>query len=91
MPNTETDRVIQGHQVTHGDFVDTARVAQRLKLIIQDEMIIRVKRGQSALTYTQVESLDLIMTKIARMISGDADFPDHVLDIAGYAMLANKE
>ena len=83
--------LLSNRQDTHGNFVDTARIAQKLKFVLQEEMLQRVKRQQDPLSYTQLESLDLIMTKVARMLSGDADFPEHVIDIAGYAMLANKE
>lgn len=49
--------------------------------------IMRTEEGWYSLTDTQRESLDLIATKMARILSGDASEPDHWEDIAGYAML----
>jgi len=34
-----------------------------------------------------VESLDLICTKLSRIVTGDCNHQDHWLDIAGYATL----
>lgn len=72
---------------THGAFVVHARITQRLKAVIYDEIEERLNRGQPTLQTWQVESLDMISHKIGRIIAGDANFPDHWEDIAGYAML----
>lgn len=39
----------------------------------------------------QMEALDLIATKIARICNGDPDEPDHWTDIQGYARLASRK
>lgn len=75
---------------THGDFTDTARIATGLKRQIRYELSLRQKRNQPSLTERQLESLDLIATKIARIISGDAANPEHWDDIAGYAKLVSE-
>lgn len=67
---------------THGDFSENAELAQYLKSALNfcprwDTMIPAHR-----------ECLDLIMTKIARIMSGDPDFADHWNDIEGYARLA---
>jgi hypothetical protein len=49
--------------------------------------IMRTEQGWYSLNDMQRESLDLIATKMARILSGDANEPDHWEDIAGYAML----
>lgn len=72
---------------THGDYTDTARIAWRIKNTIRQELVERHKRSQPQLTYRQLESLDMIATKIARIISGDASNTEHWEDIAGYAKL----
>ena len=51
----------------------------------------RARKGLPYLSATQLESMDLILTKIARILSGDPNEPDHWRDIEGYARLANKE
>lgn len=80
----------QERHKTHGSFADHARITQRLKFIIVDEMIQRNRRGQEALNHQQVEALDMIAHKIGRIIAGDPTFQDHWDDIGGYAHIANK-
>jgi len=82
--------LLNERESTHGNYVDTARIAQRLKRILIEEYVQRGKRGQQPLNFRQQESLDLICTKIARVISGDADNADHWNDIAGYAKLITE-
>lgn len=76
---------------THGDFVDHARITQRLKLAITTEYEHRRDRGQLPLSDTQREAIDMIVHKIGRIIAGDPSFADHWDDIAGYAHIANKQ
>lgn len=72
--------LIAARQKTHGEFADTARVAQRLKEVLRDEA--------ADLTDEQREAIDGIFVKLARIVAGDADHADHWRDIAGYALLA---
>ena len=74
------DQILADRQKTHGDFGEVAVIAQAIKTII---------RGHAQLlSPDQREALDIIATKIARILSGDANEPDHWLDIVGYATLA---
>lgn len=66
---------------THGDFADTAHIAQLLKGIMSDN-------GAYKLNEVKIECLSGIATKIARILSGDHNHKDHWDDIAGYARLA---
>ena len=83
-------KIISARGVTHGDFADHARITQRLKIVIDDELTLRLQRQQPPLAYTQKESLDMMMHKIGRIIAGEASFADHWIDISGYAEIANK-
>ncbi len=76
---------------THGDYEDHARITQRLKLVINDELHTRDLRGQPALSYKATESLDMIAHKIGRILAGQWDHKDHWDDIAGYAKLVIRE
>lgn len=76
---------------THGRFEDHARCTQRLKDVLHDEASQRMYRKQTALSMQQLESLEMILHKIGRIVAGDADFHDHWDDIAGYAKLCSKE
>ena len=76
-----TSNVLDERQKTHGDYYNTAATAQALK----DEM----RRGKNwkSLDDMQRETLEMVATKIGRILSGNPHEPDHWKDIAGYAML----
>lgn len=66
---------------THGNFADVAYTAQNIKnAFVRPECY-------SLLGEYQKESLDLIATKIARILNGNPNEIDHWKDIAGYANL----
>lgn len=67
---------------THGDYSANASTSQAVK------QALRNAPGWQDLSPRQRESLDLIATKIGRIVSGDPDEPDHWNDISGYAELA---
>jgi hypothetical protein len=67
---------------THGDYSNLASVIQNIK-----RAMLKGSR-HSDLTDTQKESLDLIATKIGRIVAGDPHHHDHWDDIIGYATLA---
>jgi hypothetical protein len=74
-----TLRLLDARQETHGSFAETAAVAQAIKTAIRDRA--------ARLPPVQREALDQI-TKLARILCGDANHRDHWFDIAGYAELA---
>lgn len=69
---------------THGSFSENGFIAQELK------RVFRSSGGWPSLSCGQKESLDLIATKISRILSGRANFADHWDDIMGYADLGKK-
>jgi hypothetical protein len=77
------DGILDQRHRTHGTFMDVAGCSQVLKETIQ----LFLEAGDKTLAADQQESLDLICTKIARVVCGDADHTDTWLDIAGYAQL----
>jgi hypothetical protein len=72
---------------THGEWSVTARVAQRLKRVLWQELAGREARQQPALGDSRLEALMMICTKIGRIVAGDPDHADHWRDISGYALL----
>ena len=68
---------------THGDFAKVAHAAKGLKHTFQ--------RGGRRFTDVQAEALDLIATKLARIVCGDPNVIDHWEDIAGYARLVVRD
>lgn len=67
----------------YGDFVGHAKISIGLKTVIQYSLEVRNKHLKS----DQLEALDMICHKIARIINGDPDYADSWHDIAGYAQL----
>jgi hypothetical protein len=74
--------VLEERAKTHGHFCDVARSAQVIKSEINKA---------DHLDITQIEALDMIATKIARILHGNPNEPDHWLDIEGYARLVRLE
>ena len=74
------DQILDDRQKTHGDFGEVSVIAQGIKTIIRDHAQL--------LSLDHREALDMIATKIARILSGDPEEPDHWRDIVGYATLA---
>lgn len=74
-----TQQLLNERSKTHGKFADNADISQRLKFILR----------RSSMSNVQLEAIDMICCKLARICSGHADFKDHWDDIAGYAKLAS--
>jgi hypothetical protein len=85
----DIDEVINERELRYGGFDHNARVSQLLKNCIKE--CIKERTNNKPLRVTQLESLDMICFKIARIINGDPDYADNWVDIAGYATLvANR-
>lgn len=80
-----TTALIAERDKTHGPWRKTARVAQRLKAVVTDELVAE------HLTVVQAEALSMILSKIARIVAGNPSHPDHWTDIAGYAALGSPD
>lgn len=80
--------LIEERSSTHGDYARTAALSQALRGICSAETANRLSRGQDACSPQVKESIDMILVKISRIISGDPAFRDHWEDIIGYAGLA---
>lgn len=72
---------------THGKFSNTSDIIQRFKRVMYFGETQRVKANQPPLTPAEREAMEMILHKCGRILSGDASFPDHWDDIAGYAFL----
>jgi len=67
----------------YGSFDNNAEIAQQLKIII--------RRNDDKLSVSQRESLEVIMQKVSRILTGDPSYKDNWHDIAGYATLIENE
>lgn len=83
MPDIQT--TLNERQNTHGEFSVNAKCSQQFK------RMMRRKDGWEDLTLSQREALEVIAAKIARILCGDPNEPDHWHDIAGYSTLVYKE
>ncbi len=77
---------LAAREKNYGDFRDNARIAQNIKLAMQSSPVW-IRGGVS---YDIMEALDLIASKIGRMLSGDPNYIDNWHDIAGYATLIER-
>jgi len=82
MPISDT---LAERQNTHGDFRNNATISRRLKEAMYNT------DGWAKLSDVQREALDVVQAKVARILSGDPNEPDHWHDIAGYATLAERD
>lgn len=71
--------ILVEREKTHGDFAMVSNVAQEIKGAL--------RWGSIELKPRQREALDLIATKMARIVCGDPNKSDHWEDIIGYAAL----
>ena len=77
--------VLKQREATHGAFAPKATTIQVLK------NIMRGTERWRDLSFAQQESLDMIMTKVGRILHGNPNEPDHWLDIIGYTKLISDE
>ena len=76
--------IIDERQKTHGDYYRVAGTAQELK------DVLRRGKNWKTLDDTQRETLEMIASKIGRILSGNPHEVDHWRDIAGYATLIER-
>ena len=75
----DVERLTHDRGKTHGDWLEQSALSQRFKALVYEH-------GKGLHPY-QLEALDMISVKIARILSGDAGEIDHWDDIQGYAHL----
>ncbi len=76
--------LLDEREKTHGAFYNVASMAQELK----DAM--RRGRNWKVLDDTERETLEMIASKIGRILAGNPHEPDHWRDISGYATLIER-
>lgn len=75
--------VLNQRGTRYGNFETQALITQDLKRMIRRYAL----QQDTAMSPDQWEALDMICSKIARIINGDPDYDDSWVDIAGYAQL----
>ena len=75
--------MLNKREKTHGQYAKTAETSQKIKLTMM------LSKNWNKLTEPQAEAIEMIASKLARILNGDPNFRDHWDDIAGYAQLAS--
>jgi hypothetical protein len=78
---SNTALLSERHQ-THGSFALNAHYGQALR------DLYRTSPHWTAMAAEHREALDMMATKISRILSGQSSFSDHWLDCYGYSELA---
>ena len=84
---SEITGVLQQRGERYGSYRCVAWTSQSLKDTIRNSFNVK----NNSLEWYQLESLDLICNKLARILNGDPNYRDSWLDIAGYAQLVVDE
>ena len=77
------DKILEQREAQYGSFSFVARTAQEIKSCI----FLCVRSSRYDFMSDQVESLDMIASKISRILNGNPNHIDNWDDIAGYAKL----
>lgn len=81
---TKIEEILSQRQKTYGDFSDNASLSQHLKAILRNAT------GWHSLNNSHKESLEMIMCKVSRIVTGDPTYKDSWADIAGFATLGGE-
>jgi hypothetical protein len=81
--DTNVDAILDARGSRYGNFLDHARITQRLKEVAHG---FAAHHGKT-FDVDQAEALDMIFHKIGRILNGDPNYADSWIDIAGYAKL----
>jgi len=81
----QINQLLSERQITHGSYLGKAILIQDIKNVMREH------GSWKSMDADMQESLDMIVTKMARILIGDPYHHDSWIDIAGYAMLvANR-
>ena len=80
---SEIDAILNERGSRYGNFLDHARITQKLKSVAHQFA------GEQGKTFDadQAEAIDMIFHKLGRILNGDPNYADSWIDIAGYAQL----
>ena len=76
--------IIQEREKTHGLYKHTAAWSQSIK------DMFRGSPNWQHMNDGQKEALEMIAVKLARLLNGNPQFPDHWNDISGYGKLGSN-
>ena len=77
----DIDKILNERQEQYGDFYNRSKISQDFKSLIHHGESYRLLKAD------QKEALEMIATKIGRIVNGDPDYLDSWIDIQGYCQL----
>lgn len=78
------EKTLKQRQKTHGEFATHAKISQELKNVMREH-------GLYELDADQIEALEMVAHKIARILNGNPNHHDHWIDGGGYfTLVANR-
>jgi hypothetical protein len=81
----QIEKILDKRAEQYGTFMRNADIAIKLKQVIHNAMV----REDTQLYPDQLQALDMIVTKIGRILTGNPSHLDSWVDIAGYATLVS--
>lgn len=81
-----TEQVLEERGTRYGVFMHQAQIAQSIHIVLDQGMKLSGK-NRFDFTPDQLEAINMIVNKIARIYNGDPHYSDSWRDIAGYATL----
>ena len=81
----QIEKILNKRAEQYGTFMRNADIAIKLKQVIHNAMV----REDTQLYPDQLQALDMIVTKIGRILTGNPSHLDSWIDIAGYAKLVS--
>ena len=81
-----TTAVLEERGKRYGIFMQQAQIAQSLHIVLEQGMKLT---GKTRFSFApdQLEAVNMIVNKLARIYNGDPNYSDSWRDIAGYATL----
>jgi len=83
----DVHETLKDRQGKYGEFAENAKITQDLK----DVMRAADNWSHGKMPPIQMEALEVIAQKISRILTGDPWYADNWHDIAGYALLVEKD
>ena len=81
-----TAEVLKERGTRYGQFINQAGIAQGIHMMIRHGMMVTGKT-EASFYVDELEAVNMIVNKLARIINGDPHYSDSWRDIAGYATL----
>lgn len=81
MSNNEIKAILDSRQKSYGDYNDVSALSQQLQQLLGVHKRVLYSHAQR-------EALQMIASKLSRIVNGDPNHRDSWIDIAGYSKLA---